>query len=385
MKKTAVIVFITLLFFPAQQAMAEWELSWTMPDDDRVTGVNIYFSQNENDINNKYDAGFTTELEMSKLNLEEGLYYFNATSYDADGNESVRSNTISFDNYVLDNGWTRVDSGDILGEDQSADYDGDGVSNQNDPDIDGDGLDNQAEITLYGDDWDADTDLDGTINVFDPDADGDGTQDGEDSHPLTNPAKEYVDHLYTIEDSDPVFVGLNTLEVSDVPVCICINRDNGAQRNIQYANDDYQTVSMENRGNLDGANGDEIAVTLENENTSETMVEIRDIITGELYDPAYCDIDIVQHQYFTDNGTQKLAILGFCEATQRTLVRIIDVDTRTVLQDINFLESGEHPLNMGIYDDIDGDGSPDIAVAPIPSTEPIEIVNIDTNNQITFD
>ncbi|MFP4257224.1 MAG: DNRLRE domain-containing protein, partial [Desulfobacterales bacterium] len=73
-------------------------LSWDKPDDSRVTGYNIYYGTSGSDF--KSDPSITVDSadETSCLveDLEEGISYdFAATSFDADGNESDFSETIT--------------------------------------------------------------------------------------------------------------------------------------------------------------------------------------------------------------------------------------------------------------------------------------------------
>ncbi|MCD4694380.1 hypothetical protein K8R62_03415 [bacterium] len=381
----AIFVAILICFNPLfANAAGELTLTWNWPDDNRVIGINVY-SGHDSYIENHADAGAETSYTFTATDFETGIIYFSATSYDAEGNESDFAEAISWNNYLCGNGWSTLMTTYLLGEDSDADYDGDGISNEDDTDIDGDGISNQVEVAYFGDKWDEDTDLDGTINVFDSDSDNDGTPDGSDSSPLLDTRYGYVDHLYVIENSDPVMVGLTSYDVSKIPVCKCFNRTTGAQRNIIYGDADYWSISLEDRGNLDEANGNEVAVTLRHKTTSAKIVQIRDIITGEIYDPsspAYYSLSIIAHVYFEDNGVPRLAIVGYCETTSRTMLRIYNSD-RSVLFDVAVLDAGEHALDMGVFSDVDNDGSPDIAVAKSTSNQ-VDIINTSTGEIINF-
>jgi hypothetical protein len=70
-------------------------LDWNPGDSPVVTGYFIYYGTNSGSYPNKIDAGNVTSFTLT--NLAAGVtYYFTATAYDANGNESVYSNETSF-------------------------------------------------------------------------------------------------------------------------------------------------------------------------------------------------------------------------------------------------------------------------------------------------
>lgn len=74
-------------------------LSWTRPDDERVTGYNIYYGPAGTNFKAEVDVSINSPETTSHTfyNLEHGVEYsFAATSFDADGNESDFSETINY-------------------------------------------------------------------------------------------------------------------------------------------------------------------------------------------------------------------------------------------------------------------------------------------------
>lgn len=97
-KKFFVCLF--LILFPVSFAhAADVKLSWTMPDDNRVTGVEVYHGQvNPPTVTNNgtvTDAGMNTEVVLTGL-TEGETYYFAAKSYDVDGNKSMFSDILEY-------------------------------------------------------------------------------------------------------------------------------------------------------------------------------------------------------------------------------------------------------------------------------------------------
>ena len=89
------------LFFslPAAALSADATLSWTQPGDDRVVGYKIYYGLSEQNFTSTADRTIdspnTTSCVISGL-TEGETYYFAATSFDAEDNESDFSETISY-------------------------------------------------------------------------------------------------------------------------------------------------------------------------------------------------------------------------------------------------------------------------------------------------
>lgn len=90
--KTLIALAILLLTTPA--LAVDVTLSWTAPDDERVTGYYVYYGTS-NPPTTEIDAGSATEQSISDLTVDE-VYYFGAKSYDADGNTSVMSDILEW-------------------------------------------------------------------------------------------------------------------------------------------------------------------------------------------------------------------------------------------------------------------------------------------------
>jgi len=92
MKK--LIIILIVLLFAAPALAADVTLSWTAPDDDRVTGYYVYYGTS-NPPSTEVDAGSATQQVITDL-TEGTVYFFGAKSYDADGNMSVMSDIIEW-------------------------------------------------------------------------------------------------------------------------------------------------------------------------------------------------------------------------------------------------------------------------------------------------
>ena len=96
---TAVSALFCLFFIPAAALSAEVTLNWTKPNDSRVTGYHIYYgvtgSNFKSGIDQSVYSSDTTRATISGL-VEGQTYDFAATSFDAYGNESDFSETISY-------------------------------------------------------------------------------------------------------------------------------------------------------------------------------------------------------------------------------------------------------------------------------------------------
>jgi len=94
MKRLIIAIALLVLLIVSPALAADVTLSWTAPDDERVTGYYVYYGQS-NPPANEIDAEAATEQVISDL-TEGQTYYFGAKSYDADGNTSVMSNIIEY-------------------------------------------------------------------------------------------------------------------------------------------------------------------------------------------------------------------------------------------------------------------------------------------------
>jgi len=85
---------IALLLIPVFALAADLEVTWTAPDDDRITGYKLYHTQSP--YWRSYtivDVGDVTSHTISDYSAGD-IFWISATSYDSDGNESVFSETL---------------------------------------------------------------------------------------------------------------------------------------------------------------------------------------------------------------------------------------------------------------------------------------------------
>jgi len=91
------VLFILLVWLArlndaaAQNIILEWDAS----DSPEVAGYNLYYGTNSGSYPFKIDAGNSTAVTVSNL-LAGVTYYFVATAYDANGDESAYSNEAPF-------------------------------------------------------------------------------------------------------------------------------------------------------------------------------------------------------------------------------------------------------------------------------------------------
>lgn len=70
-------------------------LDWSASSSASVAGYNVYYGTTSGNYPNKVDAGNATTVAISNLNAG-ATYYFAATAYDTNGNESAYSAEVSF-------------------------------------------------------------------------------------------------------------------------------------------------------------------------------------------------------------------------------------------------------------------------------------------------
>ena len=91
-------LFFLFALFSSTAFCSEITLSWARPDDDRVTGYNVYYGETGTNFKSAadvtIDSAGTTSCTISDL-TEGQTYDFAATSLDADGNESDFSETVN--------------------------------------------------------------------------------------------------------------------------------------------------------------------------------------------------------------------------------------------------------------------------------------------------
>jgi len=156
---------------PLPAAAAQVTLAWDPNTEPEIAGYKIYWGPSSGNYTNSKDAGNNTSCTVT--GLEEGkTYYFAATAYNGDGNESNFSNQISYAIPFSDSDGDGVpDNQDAFPSDpaETIDTDGDGTGNNADTDDDNDKMPDTWEIQ-YGfnplvDDASEDSDGDGLSNL----------------------------------------------------------------------------------------------------------------------------------------------------------------------------------------------------------------------------
>ena len=79
-----------LLLFPLGTYGAEISLAWDANSEPDLAGYIIYYGDASGDYSHSLDVGDVTEFTVTGLD-DSGTYYFAATAYDRDGNESAYS------------------------------------------------------------------------------------------------------------------------------------------------------------------------------------------------------------------------------------------------------------------------------------------------------
>ena len=154
---------------------AEISLAWDANSEPALAGYNIYYGTASGDYSHRIDVGKATEYTVADLDVGE-TYYFAATAYDRNGNESEYSGelvyTCSYAKPILppledSDGDGVLNSHDDFPFDPAevTDTDGDGSGNHSDSDDDNDGL---------PDDWEIQHELDPLKDDASEDPDGDG-------------------------------------------------------------------------------------------------------------------------------------------------------------------------------------------------------------------
>jgi hypothetical protein len=168
------LIPFTLYLIPAtlpSVEAAEVALEWEPNTEPELAGYMVYRGTSSGNYTSSIDVGNTTTCTIS--GLDEGkTYYFAATAYDADKNESGYSNEISYTVPYTDTDGDGVpDYQDDFPFDPTEiiDTDGDGIGNNADTDDDGDKMPDTWEIQ-YGfdplkDDASDDADGDGLSNL----------------------------------------------------------------------------------------------------------------------------------------------------------------------------------------------------------------------------
>ena len=214
---TIILSFIIVLISSVPFAYsAQVIVTWHPNKESDIAGYRLHFGSERGKYTSTVDVGNQTSWVLS--NIGSGRrYYFAATAYDIDGNESDYSQEVVH----------TVGSDDSDGG--SHDSDGDGISDDDergiygtDPssaDTDGDGISDGDEADFWGYRWGVDDDGDGLVNLLDSDSDGDGFSDGEEmyygfdpcdatsrpSFPVMEIGETSVDHTWTQVAFNKVF------------------------------------------------------------------------------------------------------------------------------------------------------------------------------------
>jgi hypothetical protein len=144
------------------------KLAWDPNIEVDLAGYKVYYGNSSKNYKYSVDVGNFTSCSIS--GLEEGkTYFFAATAYDTQLNESNFSKEIPYTVPILD-----TDGDGISDSDEISIY---GTDPDN-MDTDSDGIDDGEELNYWGQNWDADNDDDGIINILDQDSDNDTYTDG---------------------------------------------------------------------------------------------------------------------------------------------------------------------------------------------------------------
>jgi hypothetical protein len=164
-----------LLLFPLDTYAAKVSLAWDANSEADLAGYNIYYGTASRNYTHRINVRNTTEYTVKDLD-DGGTYYFAATAYDQDGNESAYSaelvHTFSYGKpkppppQDSDGDSVSDDRDDFpFDPDETIDTDGDGLGNNADSDDDNDGM---------PDAWESQHGMDSLVDDASEDSDGDG-------------------------------------------------------------------------------------------------------------------------------------------------------------------------------------------------------------------
>jgi hypothetical protein len=165
-------LFFALCALPLASAhAASIDLEWDPNIEPELAGYKIHWGPSSGVYTSSKDVGNNTSATIT--GLDEGkTYYFAATAYDGDGNESGFSNQIAFTIPFSDSDGDGVpDNQDAFPSNpaETIDTDGDGIGNNADPDDDNDKMpdawENQYGFDPLIDDASDDSDGDGLSNL----------------------------------------------------------------------------------------------------------------------------------------------------------------------------------------------------------------------------
>lgn len=219
--KLAIILLITLIFFPLSIQASEIVLGWDPPDDSSVTGYNVYYGETGTSFKNSPRMTNSSYDQTTAVisDLTEGVsYQFTVTSVNAAGAESDFSQEISYTVPPADPDQCpadpdKTDPGQCGCGVADTDTDGDGTvdcidqcpldpvksipglcgCNVSEIDTDSDGsadcVDTDDDSDGIPDQWEVQYGLDPLIDDSDGDPDGDGKSNMQEYRAGTDPAQ----------------------------------------------------------------------------------------------------------------------------------------------------------------------------------------------------
>lgn len=153
------LIFASFILSTSSAHCAQLTLAWDPNNDASTEGYKIQYGTQSGNYTFSIDVGNTTQHVVTDLQAG-AIYFFAATAYDSNGNESDFSTEL-----VVNTPSAPVDSdGDGLSDADEINIYGTNPSN---PDSDGDGINDGEQLAFWGDNWNGDDDGDGIINLLD--------------------------------------------------------------------------------------------------------------------------------------------------------------------------------------------------------------------------
>ena len=162
------LIPFTLCLVPGLGHTAEVTLGWDANQEADLDGYKVHYGTTSKSYSHSVDVGDMTSCAISGLQAGV-IYYFAASAYDSQNNESDYSQEVAYAVPATDS------DGDGIFNDEEINTYG---TNPDNVDTDGDGIDDGEELDYWGTDWNGDVDGDGIINILGADSDNDGYSDG---------------------------------------------------------------------------------------------------------------------------------------------------------------------------------------------------------------